>query len=151
MGSGVPPPIPATQSYTWSQYSVRWQKYSSFSLPQECLNYILSQLLPGIQLLINLHIGADCDPSFWDIDGAWHTLKLLEATKNKEGGLDNHKGLRDNQEHGLGQLMRFISYMRPVCVKTGREVAVLANVQKPTQRIKKNEETREYVPSKRIR
>ena len=52
-------------------------------------------------VLIRLNIHDDCDP-LWDTDGSWHTLKLVGATKSKGRGLDNHKDLRNNQEHGLG-------------------------------------------------
>ena len=52
--------------------------------------------------LFSLNIHADYDPLFWDIDGSWHTFRLFGTTKTKGRGLDNHKDLRSNQEHGLG-------------------------------------------------
>lgn len=42
------------------------------------------------------------------------TLNNWKLLRKKEISLDNHKGLRDTQELGLGSLMRFISYMRPL-------------------------------------
>lgn len=51
-------------------------------------------------------------------------IQLLGASKDQNGSLDNHKGLRGSQELGM------------------REVVGLYNEQKPTQRVKGNEETR---------
>lgn len=74
---------------------------------------------------------------------------ILGDTKNKEGGLDKHKGLRDNEEVGMSSMIRFVIYMRPLCQEGC--MAVLSNMQKPTQRVKENEEKREYVLKKRMR
>ena len=38
--------------------------------------------------------------------------------------------------------MKFISCMRPVC----QEWEILSNEQKPTEKVKENEETEEYLP-----
>ena len=53
---------------------------------------------------------ADRGPLLWDTDRP----QLLGATKNKVDSLDNHKGLRHNQELGQGWATKFISYMRPL-------------------------------------
>lgn len=70
-----------------------------------------------------------------------------EATKNKEGGLNNHKGLRDSQE--LGPVIGEVYLLHKTSLLRLGEVAVLCNVQKPTQRGKENKEMEEYVPNKR--
>lgn len=44
--------------------------------------------------------------------GTLTCLRTPSTTKNKEHGLDNHKGLKHNQEHGQGWTVRFISYRR---------------------------------------
>ena len=57
---------------------------------------------------------------------------MLEVTKNKEGSLDNHKGLRENQEVGMNSMLNFISYMNH-SVKTGRGSCAEGN-EKPRNR-----------------
>lgn len=36
-----------------------------------------------VLLLISLHLGADCNPPFWDTDGSWHTLHYWQPLKTK--------------------------------------------------------------------
>ena len=89
----------------------------------------------GIQLLISLYLGAKT-LVFGSLKG--HGTPLSPGdTKNKERGLDNHKGFRDNQEFGMGSLLTDTIYRRP---RLGG-MAVLPTVQKPTQRVKENEGT----------
>lgn len=64
--------------------------------------------------------------------------------------MGNYKGLRGNQELGLGGLTILIVCRRPVCKDRKRWLLYLF-VQKPTQTVKENEENREYVPNKRTR
>lgn len=47
-------------------------------------------------------------------------LHMVEVTINKEGSLDSHKGLRENQEVGMDSVLNFISYMNH-SVKTVRD------------------------------
>lgn len=50
-----------------------------------------------VWLLISLHLVANCDPPVWNIGGSvFKHFQLLEATKNKYGGLDNHKVIKNN-------------------------------------------------------
>ena len=63
--------------------------------------------------------------------------------------MDNHKGLKENQVRaGLNDKSYLLHENIPSRLE---EVAVLSNTWKPTQRVKKNKETDEYVPNKRTR
>ena len=67
--------------------------------------------------------------------------------KYKEGYLNNDKGLRNHQELGTGLNDKFhLLYMATPSIV--REGVVLSNAQKPTQRVKENEEIEEYVTNK---
>lgn len=62
---------------------------------------------------------------------------LLGTTKNKEGGLDNHKGFRDNQELGMNHNIHLLNKTTPLRLW---EVA-LSNAQKSQSRKMKNQVT----------
>ena len=50
--------------------------------------------------------------------GCWKAmihLHVLRDTKNKEGSLNDHKGLRGDQEVVMGSVIRFLFSMRPLC------------------------------------
>ena len=72
--------------------------------------------------------------------GHWQVLahpQLLGAAKTQESGLDNHKGLRDNQELRMGWTIRFTSYTLETLVRLG-EVAVLCrNQHRKSRKMKK--------------
>lgn len=68
----------------------------------------------GVHLLISLHLSDDCNLLFWDTDGSWHTLNSWEPLEQRCSS-DNHKVWRGKQEPGTAWLMRYISYMRPLC------------------------------------
>ena len=74
---------------------------SQFLPRKDLIAYFPSRCLRA-WLLINLYLSAHCNPSLWDTDGSWHTPKHQESLRTKIKGLDNHKGLRGNQEVGAG-------------------------------------------------
>ena len=99
MGAGAspsyPPPHSHKHSYTSKPSTEEVGKNSHFLASlwkgHDC---ILSQLMrtEGLASPVSLHVGADCDPPFWAL------TDLLGTTKNKEGGLESHRGLRNSQE-----------------------------------------------------
>lgn len=75
--------------------------------------------------------------------------QLLGPIKNKTNCLDKHKGLRDDRA-GTG-LKNNVCLLHEATSSRLGEVVVLSIVQKPTQRIKQNEEREEYIPNERTR
>lgn len=68
-------------------------------LPGRGLTTYFPSCCLGAQLPISLHLGAKPDPPFWDND--WlDILPTTVTTRNEEGGLDNHKDLRNDQKLG---------------------------------------------------
>ena len=63
--------------------------------------------------------------------------------------MDKYKGLTGTKN--LGQMIGKVYLLREASLSRLRKVAILFNVQKPTQRGNKNEETMAYVPNKRTR
>lgn len=61
--------------------------------------------------------------------------------------MDKHKSLTGIQS--LGHMIGKVHLLYEASLSRLREVPFLFNVQKPTQSIKENEETMEYVPNKR--
>lgn len=129
MGSGAPP-LPALShpcDYTPKFSTKRAGKNDHFPVfPWKGYSCILSQLLPE-SLASNL--GAHCSHSPWDTGGSWYTLNYREPLRMKT--VDNHKGLKGNQESQPGWLIRFIP-CKTILSRLG-EVAVLCNAQTPTQ------------------
>lgn len=86
----IPPPWP----YTWVRPRESKQKFPSFSFSLKGLNYILSKLLSE-----GLHSNQHASGCWLKSSLLGHQVfthpQLLGNTKNKEGNLDNHKGLRD--------------------------------------------------------
>lgn len=71
-------------------------------------------------------------PHLWEI--LTHA-QLLGTTKKKDNGLYKHKSLSGNQELGL-RLTDEAHF--PTRKSRLRQVALISNVQKPTQRLKEN-------------
>lgn len=98
-----------------------------------------------VQLSTRLHLCADWNLPLWDTNGSWHTLNYW-SHKNKESSFDNHTGLRDNQK-----LIDEVHFLHKTTLSKWGEIAILPNAQKLTQRVKENEETKEYVPNETVR
>lgn len=84
-----------------------------------------------VQLPISLLLGTDKSASTLE---HWQVLadpQLVADTKNKEGGLDSHKGLRKNQEHS--RLNDKIHLLNKTTLSRLEKVAVLHNAQKSTE------------------
>lgn len=77
------------------------EKYPSPISPRKGLSYTLCSFCLRIQLLISLHLVADCDPSPWDTEGSWHTLKFWKPLRTKKA-IGTIGDLRGNQELGPG-------------------------------------------------
>ena len=52
------------------------------------------------------------NPPLWDSDWSQDTLNLFEPLRTEECCLDNHEGLRNNQNLGQGKMVNFILHMR---------------------------------------
>lgn len=73
--------------------------------------------------------------------GHWWVLawsQLLEATKNKNGGLGSHKCQKNRV---WASLTHEVNHLPETTLSRLAEVIILANAQKPTERVKKNENT----------
>ena len=97
---------------------------------------------------VSLNVGADWDPPLWNTDRSWYILNCWEVFKI--GCLDNHRVLRDERPRARLRLNTKIHLLHESTPSRLEEMAVSTNRQKPIQRVKQNEETKEYVPSKRI-
>lgn len=76
--------------------------------------------------------------------------QLLRDTKNKERCLGHHKGFK-RQPRASTELKDKVHPLQKATLSRLGEVAVLSNAQKPTERIKENEETKENVPKEKRR
>lgn len=75
--------------------------------------------------------------------------QLLWAITNNIGCLENHKGLKNNQELGNGWIW-ILPYIATARTRLG-EVAISFNEQRLSWRVKQNEETEGYAPNKSTR
>lgn len=114
------------------------------------LNYILSLML--------LEHPASNQPEprcrLWSSPlGHWQVLahpQLLGTTMFKNGSLDNHKYF-ETQLGALAGLIDEVLLHRWILSRL-REVVVLSNMQKPTQKVKEKEEKKGgYIPNKRTK
>lgn len=64
--------------------------------------------------------------------------------------MDNHKRFERQLRAWIGMINDGHLLHKTSVVRLG-ELAVFSNPQKPTQRVKENEETKEYISNKRIR
>lgn len=52
-------------------------------LPEKTLTTCFHRCCLRVQLLISLHLGADCIHPLWGMDGSWHTINNWEALRTK--------------------------------------------------------------------
>ena len=105
----------------------------SVLFPQRALTVSCPSCSLRVWLLLSLHLGADYNPHV----GIVVSLGTPSMTASH---LDDHKGLRGEQRLRLCGLTRFISYTRLHNQSRLEEMTVLSSAQKPTQRVKENEE-----------
>lgn len=92
-------------------------------------------------------VSADYDSSLWDIDGSWLIGSHWKPLRAKKALVQSQSFER--QPGAQSRLLTtFISQARPLC-QHGIRWLFLSNMQKPTQRVKRNEEIKEYVANKR--
>ena len=129
-----------TPLWLYSQFQSRGsrQKFSSPIFSLEGPNYIFSQLLS--EGLASNQLASMWWPQSSPL-GHWRVLAypLMEPHKNKDSGLDDDKNLRDNQK--VTRLIDDVHLIHTTNLFWLREMAVLSNLQKTTQRVKENEET----------
>lgn len=124
-----------------AQYKGSRQKCLLIFPVKEVYLHILKCCFLGVWLPISPHLVLTEIPlrfPHWHL--RWQVLALpqiLGVTKNRDGYLDNHRWLKDNQELGQSWMISFISYTRS-CLQDW-ELALLSNTQKPMQKVKKNE------------
>lgn len=75
---------------------------------------------------------------------------LQGTTKTRDSTLDEHKDLRDTLKYLTELIDEILPLYKASLARLG-EAVILSNVQKPTQKVKENEETRTYIPNKRTR
>lgn len=75
-----------------------------------------------------------------------HTLNYWEPMRKRDCYLDNHKSLPTKRRIGMNDKINVLHKVTPSRLT---DVAILANAQKPTQRIKEKEETEKYVSNKK--
>ena len=105
----------------------------SVLFPQRALTVSCPSCSLRVWLLLSLHLGADYNPHV----GIVVSLGTPSMTASH---LDDHKGLRGEQRLRLCGLTRFISCTRLHNQSRLEEMTVLSSAQKPTQRVKENEE-----------
>lgn len=99
--------------------------------PWKGLNYTLSQLLPEGTASNQPASRCWVTLPFGTLEGLG-TPSTSRSHWGQRRAMGSHKSLRDDQEHGPGWLMRFISYTR-LCLSGMEGVSVLPSGQKPAQ------------------